>query len=125
MDPDRMATPANPGAGPKLGKDRPERRRSGSSVTTRLIGLVMVPVTAMCVLAGSVVYSRQSAAAQSQPVDHGAIAMSELVALGDALHSQQTVEAFDARYIEVGVTRAVATTFLGFDWDVQIAPARA
>jgi diguanylate cyclase (GGDEF)-like protein len=90
-----------------------------------LIALVMLPVTAMCGLAGSVVLSHRSAATQALAVDHGVIGLSELVALRDALQAQQSVEAFDVRFVEVGATRAAATGFLGFDWAGQVAPARA
>jgi hypothetical protein len=90
-------------------------RRSGAGLTARLITLVMLPVSTMCGLAGSVIFSRLSSATQAGAVDHGAIGLSALVALGDSLHVQQSVEAFDARFVQVGVSRAVATNFIGFD----------
>jgi diguanylate cyclase (GGDEF)-like protein len=100
-------------------------RSSGIGVTFRLIALVMLPVTAMCVLAGSVVLSRRISSSQAGAVDRGVVWMSQLVELRDALHAQQSVEAFDARFLEEGVTRAAATGFIGVDWAVQVAPARA
>jgi diguanylate cyclase (GGDEF)-like protein len=93
-------------------------------VTTRLIALVMLPVTAMAVLAGSVVSSRRSTAAQAMSVDHGVVGLSQLVALREALHAQQFLEAIDVRVAQVGTTRVAVTTFLGFDWEAQVAPAR-
>jgi diguanylate cyclase (GGDEF)-like protein len=93
-------------------------------VTARLIALVMLPVTAMCVLAGSVVLSHRSAAAQAVDVEHGVVGLGELLTLRDALHTLQSAEAFDVRFAELGITREVATTFIGFDWTSQIAPAR-
>ncbi|MEY2406429.1 MAG: hypothetical protein QOG39_1345, partial [Acidimicrobiaceae bacterium] len=85
----------------------------------------MLPVTAMCVLAGSVVVSRQSSAAQANSVDGGVIGLSQIVALRDGLHAQQTVEAFNVRLEQSGITRDTATAAVGFDWAAQVAPARA
>ena len=100
------------------------RHRSGVAVTTRLIALIMLPVTAMCLLAGSVVFSRLSTATQARIVDHGVVGLSELVALRDALHAQQSSAEFDVRFLQVGVTRAVASAYIGFDWSALIPPAR-
>ena len=106
-------------------RPRTTRRRPAAGVTTRLIALVMLPVTAMCVLAGSVVVAHRSAAAQAVNIEQGVVGLGQLLAVRDALHSLQSAEAFDVRFIEFGVTREVATTFVGFDWATQIAPARA
>jgi diguanylate cyclase (GGDEF)-like protein len=101
------------------------RQRPAVGVTARLIALVMLPVTAMCLLAGSVVLSHRSAAAEAVDVEQGVIGLGELLTLRDALHTLQSAEAFDVRFAELGITREVATTFIGFDWTTQIAPARA
>jgi diguanylate cyclase (GGDEF)-like protein len=93
-------------------------------VTARLIALVMLPVTAVFILSGSVVLSRGSAATQAVAVDQGINGLSELVALRNALHDQQSVEAFEVRFVQLGVTPATASTFLGFDLAAQFAPAR-
>jgi diguanylate cyclase (GGDEF)-like protein len=100
-------------------------RRSGAGVTTRLIALVMLPLTAMCLLAGSVVFSHRSLAARAVAVDEGVTELSDLVAVRDALLVQQATAAFDVRFEELGVTRALASEFIGFDLTGRIAPARA
>lgn len=84
----------------------------------------MLPVTAMCMLAGSVVLSHRSAAAQAVEIEQGVVGLGPMLAFRDALHTLQSAEAFDARFTELGITREVATTFIGFDWLTQIAPAR-
>ncbi|HVE19932.1 MAG TPA: GGDEF domain-containing protein, partial [Ilumatobacteraceae bacterium] len=99
--------------------------RPAAAVTTRLIALVMLPVTAMCVLAGSVVVAHRSAAAQAVDIEQGVDGLEPLLAVRHALHTLQSAEAFDVRFQEFGVTREVATTFIGFDWATEIAPARA
>ena len=100
-------------------------RRPAAAVTTRLIALVMLPVTAMCVLAGSVVVSHRSAAAQAVDIEQGVVGLGPLLAVRDAFHTLQSAGAFDVRFQEFGITREVATEFIGFDWATQIAPARA
>jgi diguanylate cyclase (GGDEF)-like protein len=94
-------------------------------VTARLVALVMLPVTVMCVLAGSVVLTRRTSAAQAEAVDVGMSELADFVVLRDALQDLQTIAAFDVRFGQVGVTRATATAFLGVDWSAAIAPARA
>jgi diguanylate cyclase (GGDEF)-like protein len=103
---------------------RSKHCQPAAGVTTRLITLVMLPVTAVCLLAGSVILSHRSAAAQAVGVEQGVVGLGQLLALRDALHTLQSAEAFDARFTELGVTREVATAFIGFDWGTQIAPAR-
>ena len=100
-------------------------RRPGFGVTTRLIALVMLPVTVMCGLAGSVVLSHRSTASDARGVDHGVEGLSHLVDLGNALHTQQTAEDFEVRFVELSVTSATASTFLGLDLASKVAPARA
>jgi diguanylate cyclase (GGDEF)-like protein len=85
----------------------------------------MLPVTVMCLLSGSVVLSRRSAAAQALEVDHGVPALSELVTLRDALHTLQSLAAFDARFVQLGVTPSAASAFIGFDLATQVARDRA
>jgi diguanylate cyclase (GGDEF)-like protein len=101
------------------------RTRPTAGVTARLIALVMLPVTAMCVLAGSVTIAHRSAAAQAVSIEQGVAGLGNLLAIRDALHSLQSATAFDVRYTELGITREVATSFIGYDWATQIAPARA
>ncbi len=100
-------------------------RRAGTGVTTRTIALIMLPLSAMCVLAGSVVLSHRSSASEAAHVDSGVATLGELVAFRHSLHVLQSVAAFNARVVDFGVTPAAATAFLGFDWGAQLAPARA
>ncbi|MEY2423257.1 MAG: hypothetical protein QOI95_3324 [Acidimicrobiaceae bacterium] len=93
-------------------------------VTTRLIALVMLPVTAMCLLAGSVVLSRRGSASEAVAVDRGVVALNEMVTLRDALLVQETSSVFDGRVLELGTTREIATTFLGFDPGTEVATQR-
>jgi diguanylate cyclase (GGDEF)-like protein len=97
---------------------------SSRGITSRLIALVMLPVTAMCVLAGSVTLAHRSAAAEAVDIEESVIGLGDLLAIRDGLHSLQSAAAFDVRYTELGITREAATTFIGFDWATQIAPAR-
>ncbi|MEA3077288.1 MAG: hypothetical protein QOF60_2196 [Actinomycetota bacterium] len=85
----------------------------------------MLPLTAMLALTLSVVGSHRSAATEADAVAHGVARLSELVALDNALHAQQSVAAFDARFVPLGVTRDAASTFLGFDLGAEVGPARA
>ena len=99
--------------------------RAGVGVTARLLALVMVPVAALGMLAGSVVLSHRSSAAQAVAVEHGVISLSDLVALRDALHDQQSDQAFDVRFEQLGVTPADASAFLGFNVAAQVGRDRA
>lgn len=100
------------------------RRRSGLGVTGRLVALVMLPVTVMCGLAGSVVMTHRSAATRALAVEHGVVELTDLLEIRDALHTMQTVEAFEVRFLQLGVTRDVAVDFVGVDWAPGVAPAR-
>src|ERR1700687_4456291 len=100
-------------------------RRSGAGITARLLALVMLPITVICVLAGSVVLSRRSTAAQALTVEHRAIQLSELSALRSDLQALHSVEAIDARVVQLGVTLAAASKGLGFDVATEGATARA
>jgi diguanylate cyclase (GGDEF)-like protein len=93
-------------------------------VTARLVALVMLPVTVMCVLAGSEVLTRRSSAAQADTVDQGVTGLSRLVALRDALQAQHTAAAFNVRALQVGATPAVVSAFFGVDLGAEVAPAR-
>jgi diguanylate cyclase (GGDEF)-like protein len=93
-------------------------------VTTRLIALVLLPVTVACLLAGSVVLSHRSAAARAVRVERGVVGLRALVDLRASLYEQQTVSRFDVRIDEVGSTRALAAQFLGLDLGAELAPAR-
>ncbi|MDB5876519.1 MAG: hypothetical protein JWQ07_5961, partial [Ramlibacter sp.] len=101
-----------------------DRERQSTGVTTRLVALVMLPVTALCVLAGSVVVAHSSAARQAANIETGVSRLAHVLALRDGLHTLQSAEAFEVRFVELGITKAVATTFIGLDWEAQIAPAR-
>ena len=94
-------------------------------VTSRLIGLVMLPVTVMSVLAGSVVYSHRSLAADAVAVDEAVNNLSQLIALRNALLVEESVESFDIRFAELDVTRDAVSEFLGVDLTAQVATARA
>jgi diguanylate cyclase (GGDEF)-like protein len=90
-----------------------------------LVALVLLPVTVMCVLAGTVVLSRRATAAQAEGVADDVSHLSRLVALRDALHTQQSLEEFEVRLARLGVTPAVASQFLGVDLAVHLRKARA
>ncbi|MEP7113824.1 MAG: diguanylate cyclase, partial [Ilumatobacteraceae bacterium] len=94
-------------------------------MTTRLIALVMLPVTGLGVFAFSIVVAHRSAAAQAVRIEQGVVGLGDLLAVRDSLHSLQSSVSFDVRYTELGISRDVATTFIGFDWATQIGPARA
>jgi diguanylate cyclase (GGDEF)-like protein len=88
------------------------------------MALVMLPVTVMCVLAGSVVLSHRSLSNDAVAVNRGVVQLSNLVKVRDGLRSQESVAMFDVRFAQLGVTRSIASTFLGFDIAAQVAPAR-
>ncbi|MEY2447528.1 MAG: hypothetical protein QOH79_1004 [Acidimicrobiaceae bacterium] len=94
-------------------------------VTTRLIALVMLPVTVMFLLAGSVVLARRTSAANATAVDRGVGGLSEVVALLDALHELHAVAAFEVRFDQFGVDLSVASAYIGFDVGAEVDPARA
>jgi diguanylate cyclase (GGDEF)-like protein len=85
----------------------------------------MLPVTAMCVLGGSVIVAHRAAAAQAVDIEQGIVGLGELLTIRNSLQALHSVATFDLRYTELGITREVATTFIGFDWATQIEPARA
>ncbi|MEY2463872.1 MAG: hypothetical protein QOH64_2010, partial [Acidimicrobiaceae bacterium] len=60
----------------------------------------MLPVTVICVGAGSVVSARRATADQAGAIDRGVIALSELVALRSALQTMQSVGTIDIRVTE-------------------------
>ena len=100
------------------------RRRSGWGVTARLLGLVMLPVTVMCLLTGTTVLAHRASATGADAVARGVVGLSDLVALRASLNDQEAAAEFDVRFAEVGVTRAEASAFLGFDWTTEIPLAR-
>ena len=93
-------------------------------MTTRLMALVMLPVTVMCLLAGSVVLSHRSLSSDAIAVNHGVVELSRLVRLRGGLRAQESVATFDVRFAQLGVTRSIASDFLGFDIAAQVGPAR-
>src|SRR5689334_3198426 len=97
---------------------------SRTGVTARLIALVMVPVTVMCGLAGSIVLSSHASAGRVMAVDRGVAELSELVTLRDALTVTEASLKFDLRVASMGVDRSIATSALGFDWRDQLAEVR-
>ena len=101
------------------------RHWSGLGVTGRLIALVMLPVTVMCGLAGSIVLTHRSTATSAVAVEERVAELSNLLELRDALHTMQAVRAFDVRFPQLGVTREFVVDFIGVDWAPQVAPARA
>jgi diguanylate cyclase (GGDEF)-like protein len=88
------------------------------------MALVMLPVTVMCLLAGSVVLSQRTLSNEAVAVDHGVVQLRQLVKLRGGLRAQEAVATFDVRFAQLGVTRSTASTFLGFDIAAQVAPAR-
>ena len=52
------------------------------------------------------------------------VELSELVRLRDAFHTLRSIRSFEVRYSELGISREVATEFLGVDWATGIVPAR-
>ncbi len=100
-------------------------RRSGWGVTARLLGLVMLPVTVMCVLTGSVVLAHRSSATRANSVEAGVSGLNDLVALRAKLNDEQAAARFDVRFAELGTTREEAVAFIGFDWGSQRPAARA
>ncbi|HUP76148.1 MAG TPA: EAL domain-containing protein [Acidimicrobiales bacterium] len=101
------------------------RRRPVAGVTARLIALVLLPVTVLCLFASTAVMAHWSTATRAATVDESVGELALLVELRDALREQQSVAAFAVRFLELGVTPDQATTFIGVDWTSQIAPARA
>jgi diguanylate cyclase (GGDEF)-like protein len=106
---------------------RPARRSThpGIGITTRLVALVLLPVTVMCVLAGTVVLSRRATASQAVAVADDVTHLSRLVALRDALHTQDSLAQIEVRLKQLGVTAAVASQFLGIDLTAHVATARS
>ena len=88
------------------------------------MALVMLPVTVMCLLAGTVVLSHRSLSEEAIAVNRSVVALSNLVKLRDGLRSQESIATFDVRFAQLGVTRDLASTFLGFDIAAQVGPAR-
>src|SRR5581483_639150 len=98
--------------------------QGGVGVTTRLVVLVLIPVTAMCALASSVVLSLHQTAGRARVVSAAVPRVSELVALQDGLHALQTLEEFDIRFAQLGSNRLAASAFLGVNLDAAEAKAR-
>ena len=101
------------------------RHRSRFGVTARLVALVMLPVTVMCLLVGSVVSSHWSLAQRADSIDDGVVVLTGLVELRAGLHQELSAAEFDVRFGQVGVTRAEAIAFIGFDWGSEVSAARA
>lgn len=89
------------------------------------MALVLLLVTVMCVFAGSVVVSHRSVAAAAAAVDRRVATLNELVALRSAVDDQRSAQAFEAQVALVGVPRAAAVTFVGFDFATKVPTARA
>lgn len=96
-----------------------------AGVTARLIALVLLPITVLCLVASSALMTHWRTAAHAAEVDDGVGELSLLVQLRDALREQQSVAEFDVRFGQLGVTAAEAASFIGVDWNSRIAPARA
>jgi diguanylate cyclase (GGDEF)-like protein len=101
------------------------RSHPGVSITTRLVALVLLPVTVMCALAGSVVLSRRSTSAQAVAVAHEVTHVARLATLRDALHTQQSLGGIGVRLSQLGVTPTVASQFIGIDLTAHLVDARA
>jgi diguanylate cyclase (GGDEF)-like protein len=102
------------------------RRRTnpGTGITVRLVALVLLPVTVMCAFAGTVVVSRHATSVQADAVERELGQLTGLVDLRDALRTQQSLQAITVRLTQLGVTRAVASQFLGIDLGAEAAKAR-
>jgi diguanylate cyclase (GGDEF)-like protein len=94
-------------------------------VTGRLVALVMIPVSVMCALAGSVVVSRNATARDAMSIDRGVVTLNALVELHSAMAAQRAVESFAVRMEQFGVTFAKAEGVMGVDLDGGVGPARA
>ena len=94
-------------------------------MSVRLLALVMLPVTAMTALAGTVVLSSRESADAAVAVDHGVEKLATLVDLRDAIHSEQSVVAFTARFFQLGVSPDEAAVYLNVDLDLDVTPLRA
>lgn len=124
----RAADGTRPASIPSRSRDPRSRSRARgpvSGVTFRLMALVLVPVTVMCVLSGSIVVSHRSAAAAAEAVDRRVSVLSELSVLRSAIEVQLADRMFEARIAELGVPRAAAIELVGYDWTVGVSPARA
>jgi diguanylate cyclase (GGDEF)-like protein len=100
----------------KLSASRVTRKQqTGVGVTTRLMVLVLIPVTVACAFAGSVIWSLHQTAGRAQVVSAALPRLGELVSLQDGLHALQALEQFDIRFAQLGSNQAVASAFLGVD----------
>ena len=84
----------------------------------------MVPVTMLAVIAATVVLDHRSSARDAATVNAGVAKLSDLVAMRDGLLAQQSLEAFDVRFEQLGVTTADASKFIGIDLVARLGPAR-
>ena len=100
-------------------RDATTRRRSAVGIRTRLVILVALPITAMCLLAGSVLASHRSSAQIAEKVDRGVSQLRELADLRAAIHTQQSVLVFNLRSSELGVNPNVASATLGIDMEAR------
>jgi len=98
---------------------------SASGVTSRLVALVMIPVTVMGGLSIAQVVSRGSMATAAVEVERGVAKLSALVELDGAVEAQQFLESFDVRFAELGTTPATASGLLGLDLGAEVGTARS
>jgi diguanylate cyclase (GGDEF)-like protein len=94
-------------------------------VTGRLVALVMMPVTMMCVFAGSEVKTRWSTEKDAVAIDRGVVDLSSIVELHGALEAQKFTAAFEVRIVQLGVTVETASSFMGIDLAAEFVVARA
>jgi diguanylate cyclase (GGDEF)-like protein len=100
------------------------REQTGTGVTSRLVVLFMLPVVVLCVLAGSAISTHRASAASAELVDRGAVELSHVVSLRDALQAQHRVAAFEVRVRDLNTTMAVVSEFFGIDLRAELQPAR-
>lgn len=81
-----------------------------TGVTFRLVAIVMVPVAAVSAWAAPDLFERRATASRAAAIDRGVADLNHLVALAASLRTQQAIAAFDVRFLDLGVTRASATS---------------
>jgi diguanylate cyclase (GGDEF)-like protein len=100
------------------------RTHPGTGISVRLVSLVLLPVTVMCAFAGTMVVSRHATSTQADAVERELGQLTGLVDLRDALRTQQSLQAITVRLSQLGVTRAVASQFVGINLVAEAAKAR-
>ena len=93
-------------------------------MTTRLVALVMLPVTVICGLAGTVLMSHQAQVRNALAVDRGTTHLQRLVELQNGLQTMRAIGSFEVRFDQLGVSTAEVADLLGFDPTASVPAAR-